>query len=82
MYGTVLLPSLSMSLFLPSGGPGCGKGTQCEKIVQDYGFTHLSAGDLLREAASAGDERGQQIVEIMKAGTLVPHVSIVRGYQL
>jgi cytidylate kinase len=33
------------------GGPGSGKGTQCAKIVEDYGFTHLSAGDLLREEA-------------------------------
>ena len=31
------------------GGPGCGKGTQCDKIVAKYGFTHLSSGDLLRE---------------------------------
>merc|ERR1711915_866012 len=31
------------------GGPGCGKGTQCDKIVAKYGYTHLSSGDLLRE---------------------------------
>jgi cytidylate kinase len=30
------------------GGPGSGKGTQCEKIIAKYGFTHLSTGDLLR----------------------------------
>jgi hypothetical protein len=24
------------------GGPGVGKGTQCEKLVKDYGFVHLS----------------------------------------
>lgn len=30
------------------GGPGSGKGTQCDKIVAKYGFTHLSSGDLLR----------------------------------
>ena len=30
------------------GGPGSGKGTQCEKIVANFGYTHLSAGDLLR----------------------------------
>merc|ERR1711915_432089 len=27
------------------GGPGCGKGTQCDKIVAKYGYTHLSSGD-------------------------------------
>ena len=31
-----------------SGGPGSGKGTQCAKIVEAFGFTHVSAGDLLR----------------------------------
>ena len=31
------------------GGPGCGKGTRCDKIVAKYGFIHLSSGDLLRE---------------------------------
>lgn len=30
------------------GGPGSGKGTQCDKIVKKYGLTHLSSGDLLR----------------------------------
>lgn len=30
------------------GGPGCGKGTQCDKIVAKYKFAHLSTGDLLR----------------------------------
>merc|ERR1712080_386396 len=30
------------------GGPGCGKGTQCDRIVAKYGYTHLSSGDLLR----------------------------------
>ena len=30
------------------GGPGSGKGTQCANLVREYGFVHLSAGDLLR----------------------------------
>ena len=36
------------------GGPGAGKGTMCSKLVADYGFVHLSAGDLLRAARAAG----------------------------
>ncbi|PIK35723.1 Adenylate kinase domain containing protein [Apostichopus japonicus] len=60
------------TIIFVAGGPGCGKGTQCEKIVQEYGFTHLATGDLLREAASSGDERGQKIAAIMQAGALVP----------
>lgn len=31
------------------GGPGSGKGTQCERIAQHFGYAHLSAGELLRE---------------------------------
>eukprot|EP00954_Amorphochlora_amoebiformis_P015584 1223128-Amorphochlora_amoeboformis.AAC.1 len=31
-----------------TGGPGTGKGTQCAKVVEDYGYSHLSTGDLLR----------------------------------
>lgn len=30
------------------GGPGAGKGTQCERMVERYGFIHFSTGDLLR----------------------------------
>lgn len=31
------------------GGPASGKGTQCAKIVEEFGFTHISVGDLMRE---------------------------------
>ncbi|NP_001087683.1 adenylate kinase 1 L homeolog [Xenopus laevis] len=54
------------------GGPGSGKGTQCEKIVHQYGYTHLSTGDLLREEVSSGSERGKQLSAIMERGELVP----------
>ncbi|CAG2059034.1 unnamed protein product, partial [Timema podura] len=55
-----------------SGGPGSGKGTQCEKIVAKYGFTHLSTGDLLRNEVQSGSERGKQLTAIMERGELVP----------
>ncbi|CAH0393101.1 unnamed protein product [Bemisia tabaci] len=54
------------------GGPGCGKGTQCDRIVQKYGFTHISTGDLLRDEVASGSERGQELTAIMKEGKLVP----------
>lgn len=40
------------------GGPGSGKGTQCSKIVRHFGFTHLSAGDLLRQQVQSDTEHG------------------------
>lgn len=54
------------------GGPGSGKGTQCEKIVQKYGYTHLSTGDLLRAEVSSASERGKTLSAIMERGELVP----------
>lgn len=30
------------------GGPASGKGTQCEKLVEEFGYTHISTGDLFR----------------------------------
>ncbi|KAK9178151.1 hypothetical protein WN943_027341 [Citrus x changshan-huyou] len=40
------------------GGPGSGKGTQCTKIVKNFGLTHLSAGDLLRREIASNSEYG------------------------
>ncbi|XP_023148326.2 UMP-CMP kinase [Amphiprion ocellaris] len=55
------------------GGPGAGKGTQCSKIVEGYNYTHLSAGDLLREErAREGSECGQLIANYIKEGKIVP----------
>ncbi|XP_048844952.1 UMP-CMP kinase isoform X2 [Brienomyrus brachyistius] len=55
------------------GGPGAGKGTQCAKIVQNYNYTHLSAGDLLREERiREGSECGQLIDSYIKEGKIVP----------
>uniref|UniRef100_A0A8C2XHT7 UMP-CMP kinase n=1 Tax=Cyclopterus lumpus TaxID=8103 RepID=A0A8C2XHT7_CYCLU len=55
------------------GGPGAGKGTQCSKIVENYNYTHLSAGDLLRaERSRKESEFGQLIDNYIKEGKIVP----------
>uniref|UniRef100_A0A8I3W6A4 Adenylate kinase isoenzyme 5 n=1 Tax=Callithrix jacchus TaxID=9483 RepID=A0A8I3W6A4_CALJA len=54
------------------GGPGSGKGTQCEKLVEKYGFTHLSTGELLRKELASESERSKLIRDIMEHGDLVP----------
>ncbi|CAB4428846.1 unnamed protein product [Rhizophagus irregularis] len=55
------------------GGPGSGKGTQCAKLVQDFGFVHMSAGDLLREEQQRpGSEYGELIQNCIKEGKIVP----------
>lgn len=53
------------------GGPGSGKGTQCAKIVEKFGFSHFSIGDLLRAEVAAGTEKGKEYAEIMKNGGLL-----------
>ncbi|KAM3393146.1 hypothetical protein ACQJBY_014015 [Aegilops geniculata] len=54
------------------GGPGSGKGTQCSRIASDFGFSHVSAGDLLRNEISAGTDQGEWILEIIREGRIVP----------
>ncbi|KAI9480640.1 MAG: adenylate kinase-domain-containing protein [Benjaminiella poitrasii] len=55
------------------GGPGSGKGTQCENLKRDYGFVHLSAGDLLRaEQKREGSKYGELIDHYIKEGLVVP----------
>ncbi|EDV42885.2 uncharacterized protein Dana_GF18220 [Drosophila ananassae] len=55
------------------GGPGAGKGTQCSRIVDRFQFTHLSAGDLLREERSReGSEFGTLIEDYIRNGKIVP----------
>jgi len=54
------------------GGPGSGKGTQCGKVVAEFGFVHLSAGDLLREEQVSGSKHGEMIATMIKNGEIVP----------
>ncbi|XP_078387222.1 adenylate kinase isoenzyme 5-like [Cetorhinus maximus] len=54
------------------GGPGSGKGSQCVKMMERYGFTHLSTGNLLRKEISNETDRGNKIKKIMIEGGLVP----------
>lgn len=55
------------------GAPGAGKGTQCSLISKEFGFVHLSAGDLLREERQRpGSEYGEMIEEKIRNGEIVP----------
>ncbi|KAJ4830320.1 bifunctional uridylate/adenylate kinase [Turnera subulata] len=54
------------------GGPASGKGTQCPKIVENFGFTYISAGDLLKAEVKSGCEVGIVIQNFIKEGKIVP----------
>lgn len=70
--GPVFSPKDVTVLFV-LGGPGAGKGTQCAKLVEKHGFTHLSAGDLLRaEQDRPGSQFGDLIRDYIKNGLIVP----------
>lgn len=53
------------------GAPGSGKGTQAANLVEKYGITHLSTGDMLRSEVGAGTALGLEAKKVMEAGQLV-----------
>lgn len=59
------------------GPPGAGKGTQAARLVETYGITHISTGDMFRAAVKAGTPMGQEADRYMKAGALVPDEVVI-----
>ena len=65
--------------YLTVGGPGCGKATQCRRIIERYpGWVHLSMGDLLRsEIMKRGtvDDKWNLMSNLVQEGEMAPEVS-------
>ena len=59
------------------GAPGSGKGTQSEVLIEQYGFDHISTGDLLREEIKQQSELGKAAKSFIDAGQLVPDGLII-----
>lgn len=53
------------------GPAGAGKGTQSKKLADEYGFAHISTGDLIRAEIKSGSELGNQVKALVEAGKLV-----------
>ena len=54
------------------GGPGAGKGTQANPLVERFHFPHISTGDMFRAAIKEGTALGLKAKSFMDAGGLVP----------
>ena len=54
------------------GPPGAGKGTQSEKLIEKYGLTHLSTGDVFRYNIKNETELGKLAKGYIDKGELVP----------
>jgi adenylate kinase len=72
-----LNPLVSELNLILVGPPGAGKGTQAEKLTEDFGLPYFATGNILRAAVADGTELGRKAKEFMDAGELVPDELIV-----
>ena len=68
------MPELNLILL---GPPGSGKGTQGERLQEDFRLPYYATGDILRAAVEEGTELGQTAKEYMDRGDLVPDEVII-----
>jgi adenylate kinase len=59
------------------GPPGAGKGTQAQRLVEDFGLPYYATGDILRAAVKEGSELGKTAQDYMDRGDLVPDEVII-----
>ncbi|WP_205512960.1 adenylate kinase [Longitalea arenae] len=59
------------------GPPGSGKGTQSEKLIEKFGWIHLSTGDLLRKEIANASQLGLEAKAFIDKGQLVPDEVVI-----
>ena len=59
------------------GPPGAGKGTQAERLQEDFDLAYIATGDILRKAVAEQTDLGQRAKEYMDNGDLVPDEVII-----
>ena len=52
--------------------PASGKGTMSELLIEKYGYTHISTGDILRDMAKVDSDFGRNLASLLQAGGLIP----------
>ena len=60
------------------GPPGAGKGTQSDKLIEEYKLTHLSTGDLFRLHLNNNTPLGIEAKRYMDEGELVPDTVVIK----
>jgi adenylate kinase len=60
------------------GPPGAGKGTQADKLKDDFGLPYIGTGELLRKHKDEGTDLGHQAAKFMDNGDLVPDELVIR----
>ncbi|MCH5225922.1 MAG: adenylate kinase [Muribaculaceae bacterium] len=60
------------------GGPGSGKGTQSEKLIDKYGLHHISTGEVLRDHIKRETELGKIAKSYIDEGQLIPDDLMIR----
>lgn len=60
------------------GAPGSGKGTQSERLIEEYGLHHISTGELLRKHIADGTELGTIANQYISQGHLIPDDLMIR----
>lgn len=59
------------------GAPGCGKGTQAQRLKAHYGIEHVSTGEVIRDEIRRGTELGRSMESYIKAGKLAPDQIVI-----
>jgi adenylate kinase len=60
------------------GPPGAGKGTQADRLKDDFGLPYIGTGDLLRKHKEEETELGREAAGYMNNGDLVPDDLVIR----
>ena len=59
------------------GAPGCGKGTQAQRLKERYGIDHVSTGEVIRDEIRRGTELGRSMEEYIREGKLAPDEIVI-----
>ena len=59
------------------GAPGCGKGTQAQRLKEHYGIDHVSTGEVIRDQIRRGTELGRSMESYIAQGKLAPDEIVI-----